>query len=156
MDNNSTENDERAVPPASGRWKRPAYVVVVLAAMIMVMVVWFRIPEVQVESLSAEGEFHSFACANGGSFRWDPPKVVRGQEVNTDPNPLLLPYNQQILGLNIDSLRTEVVCGKARDAHTNTLIVTTFAAGVILFFGYHGLWTRRADEESSRIRAQRA
>lgn len=153
MDKSSTEDNERVASAPSGRWKRPAYVVVVLAAMIMVMVVWFRIPEVQVESLSAEGEYSSFTCANGGPSRWDPPRVTRGQDVNTDTNPLLLPYNQQILGLNIESLRMSVVCGQARDAHTNTLIVTTFAAGAILFFGYHGLWARRDDEEASRIRA---
>lgn len=156
MDKSSAENGERAVPTASGRWKRPAYVIVVLAAMIMVMAVWFRVPEVQVESLSAEGEYYSFTCANGGSSRWDPPRVTRGQDVKTDTNPLQLPYNQQILGMNIESLRASVVCGQARDAHTNTLIVTTFAAGAILFFGYHALWTRRPNEESSRIRAWHA
>jgi hypothetical protein len=31
----------------------------------------------------------------------------------------------------------------ARDGHTDNLIVTTFAAGTILFFGYNALWRRR-------------
>lgn len=138
-------DDVRSAPAVHGRWKRVIYVALVVAAIIVVMTVWFRTPEVQVESESADGGYRTVRCANGGPSRWDPPTVIRGQEVKIDPSPVMVPYNQQILEFNIESLRASVVCGQARDAHTNTLIVTTFAAGTILFFGYHALWTRRAN-----------
>lgn len=137
-------SNPQPVPATPGRWKRPAYLVIVVAAVAMVVSVWFHLPTIQVESASAESGYSTVLCTNGGQSRWDPPTVRASQEVTTDQR--LVPFNQQILRMNIDSLRQSVICGQARDAHTNTLIVTTFAAGAILFFGYQGLWVRRATE----------
>ncbi|MHA3684633.1 hypothetical protein ACXR2W_10295 [Leucobacter sp. HY1908] len=51
-------------------------------------------------------------------------------------------FNQQILKNDIESILASLACTQARDAHTNTLIVVTFAAGVTLFFGHAALWDR--------------
>ncbi|MGO3147325.1 MAG: hypothetical protein ACTIJ6_06575 [Leucobacter sp.] len=132
--------------PAAIRWKRPVYVVVVVAALTMVMFAWFHTPEVRVASETAEEGYTTARCANAGPSRWKAPLVSRGQELSADAN--RQSFNQQVLKNDIESLRMNLACGQARDAHTNTLIVTTFAAGLILFFGYTALWTRPTEANS--------
>lgn len=107
------------------------------------MLVWFHTPTAQVTEDGAGNEDITLRCANAGPSRWDPPTVDRGQELSSDPAPAMQSHNQQVLKNDIESLRLDLACGQARDAHTNTLIVTVFAAGMVLFFGHAWLWTRR-------------
>ena len=118
-----------------------------VAALALVMFAWFRTPEVQVESDSGGDGYLTFRCANAGPSRWEPPTVRPGQELSGDA--AWQAFNLQVLKNDIESLRVDLACGEARDAHTNTLIVTTFAAGTTLFFGYTALWTGRARPEPS-------
>ncbi|MCS5499122.1 hypothetical protein NY547_17895 [Cnuibacter physcomitrellae] len=129
-------------PAPRGRWKRPAYLVLVVAAFAVVVAVWFHTPTVEVESGSADGGYSTATCANAGPSRFDSPTVHRGQEVRSDP--AMETFNTQVIKNDIESLRVDLACDQARDGHTNTLIVTTFAAGAALLFGYAGLWRRRA------------
>lgn len=131
----------------ASRWKRPAYLLLVVAVLAAVMLAWFRTPTATVASDGAGNENLTLRCANAGPSRWDPPAVDRGQDLSSDPAPAMLTHNQQVLKNDIESLRAELACGAARDAHQNTLIVMTFGAGTALFFGYWALWARRTFPE---------
>ena len=134
-------SDPQSGPLAPARWKRPVYLVVVLAALVMVVLAWFHTPEAQVSSDSTGEEYTTIRCANAGPSRWDPPTVSEGQEL--DASESMQSFNLQVLKNDIESLRASMACDVARDGHTDNLIVTTFAAGTILFFGYNALWRRR-------------
>ena len=134
-------SDPQPVSPAPARWKRPVYLVVVLAALVMVMLAWFHTPEARVSSDSADEGYTTIRCANAGPSRWEPPTVWEGQELSDGEN--MQSANLEILKNDIESLQVDMVCDLARDGHTDNLIVTTFAAGTILFFGYNALWRRR-------------
>lgn len=134
-------SDPQPTPVAPGRWKRPASVIVVAAALAMVLFAWFHTPEVQVQSDTEESGYATYTCANAGPSRWKPPTVRTGQELSSDQN--MATFNQQVLKHDIEALEFGITCAEARDRHTNILIVTTFAAGAVLFFGYVGLWKRR-------------
>ncbi|AXH36441.1 hypothetical protein DVJ78_14370 [Humibacter sp. BT305] len=137
------EVDSTSGPAPRARWKRPAYLILVVAAFAVVVAVWFHTPTVEVESYSADGGYSTATCANAGPSRFDPPTVYPGQEASSDP--AMGTFNQQVIKNDIESLRVDLACAQSRDGHTNTLIVTTFAAGAALLFGYAGLWRRRAD-----------
>jgi len=140
-------SDPQPVSVAPARWKRPVYLVVVLAALVMVMLAWFHTPEARVSSDSAGEGYTTIRCANAGPSRWEPPKVSEGQEL--DAGESMQSFNLQVLKNDIESLRASMACDMARDGHTDNLIVTTFAAGTILFFGYNALWRRRVTVEQS-------
>ena len=135
-------------PNAAGtaRWKRPVYLAVVAAAFALVWLAWMHIPTVDADSESSESGTITLTCANGGPSRWAPPTVREGQELMNGDN--YQTFNLQVIKNDIESVRFGLACEQARATHTNTLIVTTFAAGAALFFGYHGLWKRR--EPSTR------
>lgn len=141
-------SDPQPVSPDPGRWKRPAYVLVVLAALALVMFAWFHTPVVKMESDNGEDGYITLRCANAGPSRWEPPTVGRGQALSGDAK--MQAFDLQVLKNDIESVRVDLACGQARDRHTNTLIVTTFTAGAILFFGYNALWVRRARPEPSK------
>ena len=130
------------VPATTGRWKRPVYLLVVVAALGMVMLVWFHTPQVRVESDTAAQGYVTIRCANAGPSRWEPPTASRGQDLSPAEQ-----VNWQILKNDLDALRVGLACEQARDGHTNTLIVATFAAGAVLFFGHSALWSRRSRPE---------
>lgn len=138
--------DSAPGPAPRGRWKRPVYLLLVVAAFAVVVAVWFHTPTVEVDSDSADGGSSTATCANAGPSRFGSPTVYPGQEVRSDPN--METFNQQVIKNDIESLRIDLACSQARDGHTNTLIVTTFAAGAALLFGYAGLWRRRTDAVS--------
>ena len=135
-------SEPRPIPVTPRRWTRPLYLVLVVAALAAVMFAWFHTPVVEVASATA-GEGTAIRCANAGPSRWDPPTVSRGQELADGTGPTMQFLNQQIIKNDIESLRVDLACGRARDAHTNTLIVTAFASGAVLFFGHPALWVRR-------------
>ena len=141
-------SDFRPIPAPPRRWARPLFLVLVLAALAAVVFVWFQTPVVQVPSDTA-GESRTLRCANAGPSRWDPPTVSPGQELADGTGPAMQFLNQQIIKNDIESLRVDMACGQARDAHTNTLIVTAFAAGTVLFFGHSALWVRRTRPEAT-------
>lgn len=141
-------NETQQTPVSPGRGKRPAYLVLVFAAVAIVMFTWFHTPTAVVVSDGAGNEGITIRCSNAGPSRWDPPTVNRGQELSSDQAPAMQTHNQQILKNDIESLRADLACASARDAHTNTLIVTTFGAGAILFFGHAALWVRRDRPEA--------
>lgn len=128
-------------PAPTGRWKRPVYLLVVLAALAVVVVAWFFTPTVRLADDDASGGYRTLTCANAGPSRFGAPTVNPGQEVSGDPT--MLTFNTQVLKNDIESLRVDLACDQARDGHTNTLIVATFAAGTAIFFGYLALWRRR-------------
>lgn len=136
-------SDSLPVPAAPGRWNRPIYLLLIIGAVAMVFSAWFHTPVVHQDSDTAEGGYSEIRCANAGPSRWDPPTVGRGQDL--DGNPSMQTFNQMVLKNDIESLRVDMACDQARDAHTNTLIVTGFGAAAILFFGYTALWKRRPD-----------
>lgn len=140
-------SDPQSAAPAPERWKRPTYLLVVVAALAMVMFAWFHTPEIQVASSSAEEGYTTLRCANAGPSRWEPPNASSGQELSADP--AMQAFNLLVLKNDIEVLRAGLACDQARDSHTNTVIVTTFAAGTIIFFGHAALWVRRARPESS-------
>jgi len=142
-------NDFRTVPATPARWKRPVYLLLVVAALATVMLVWFHTPEVRVTADSAGPKNVMLRCANAGPSRWDAPTVGRGQELADGTGPAMQYLNQQILKNDIESLRVDLACGQARAAHTNTLIVAIFAAGLVLFFGHSALWVRGARSEDA-------
>lgn len=140
-------SEPQPISPEPGRWKRPAYLLVVLAALALVMFVWFHTPEVEVASDNGEDGYITLRCANAGPSRWEPPTVRPGQELSGDATSQA--FDLLILKNDIESLHVGLACGQARDTHTNTLIVTTFVAGTIIFLGYAALWMRRARPEAS-------
>ena len=132
-------SESQPVSAAPGRWKRPAYVILSLAAIVLVMLAWFHTPEAQMRS--DDGGYTTIRCANAGPSRWEPPTVSEGQELSNDPN--MSTFNQQVLKNDIESLSMQMTCDSARDGHTDNLIVATFVAGSVFFFGYLALWRRR-------------
>lgn len=132
-------SDPQAESRTSERWRRPAFLVLAAAAITLVLLCWFRTPEVRVQN--ADGEYTTSRCANAGPSRWDPPTVNASQELESGQ--YMVTFNQQVLKNDIDSIRVRLACSQARDAHTNDLIMASFAAAAILFFGYNALWTRR-------------
>lgn len=129
------------IPAEPGRWKRPAYLVLIIAALATVMFAWFYTPTIVVASDGAGNEDITLRCANAGPSRWEPPTVHRSQELEVEST--MLTFNQRVLKSDIESLRADLACDQARDRHTNTLVVTTFAAGTAMFLGYGALWARR-------------
>lgn len=112
----------------------------VLVGAAAVLFVWFQTPTVELQG-SSEGESTTVTCANAGPSRWSSPTVSRGQEVSADAN--MVAFSLQVMKNDIESLRVDRACSQARDAHTNTLIVTTFAAGTAILIGYAALNRRR-------------
>ncbi|WP_378145097.1 hypothetical protein ACFJGV_16475 [Cnuibacter sp. UC19_7] len=133
--------EAQQTPAPTGRWKRPVYLLVVLGALVVVVIAWFFTPTVRLAADDAPDGYRTLTCANAGPSRFGAPTVNPGQEVSGDPN--MLTFNTQVLKNDIESLRVDLACDQARDGHTNTLIVTTFAAGTAIFLGYVGLWRRR-------------
>lgn len=138
-----TVNDTQTTPASPARWKRPLFLVLAVAAVATVLFTWFHTPTVVVAADGAGNENITLRCTNSGPSTWDPPTVNRGQELSNDFAPPMQTHNQQILKNDIESLRVSLACSQARDAHTNTLVVTVFAAGAVLFFGHSALWVRR-------------
>lgn len=134
-------NSQGPIQSTSNRWGFPAYILLVVVALVVVMLVWFRTPEVQVPSSNDGEQLVTLQCANAGPSRWDAPQVRPGQEISSDTK--MVPFNLQVMKNDLESLRTGLACGQARDAHTNLLIVTTFAAGVAILLGHAALNRRR-------------
>lgn len=128
------------------RWKRPLYLVLVVAAFAMVVAAWFQTPQVRVDSTTAGDGSALLRCANAGPSRWDPPTVRPGQDLAVGAGAETT--NMSILKNDLEDVRVSLACDQARSAHTDTLVVTVFAAGAILFFG-RVLWKRRSGVESS-------
>lgn len=134
----STGPDQRT-PPRRGTG---AFIALVVVALVAVVFVWFHTPVVHKESSgTSEGEFTTVSCSNAGPSRWKPPIAREGQEISLDPN--MVTFSLQVMKNDLESIRVGLKCDLARDAHTNTLIVTTFAAGTAIFVGYVLLNRRR-------------
>lgn len=128
--------------PTPKRRGFPAFIVLVVVALAAVMFVWFQTLVIQQESSSSgNGEYSTVRCSNAGPSRWNPPTVSRGQEISSEAN--MIPFSLQVMKNDLESLRAGLACEQARDAHTNTLIVTTFAAGTAILIGYAALNRRR-------------
>lgn len=122
-------------------WLRLVYLILVVALFATVITVWFQTPQVRVESATANAGPTLVRCANAGSSRWDSPTVRPGQELVGGVGAQTT--NLSILKNDLESLRVALACDQARSAHTDTLVVTTFGAATLLFFGYVAFWRRR-------------
>lgn len=111
------------------------------------MSVWFQTPQVRVDSVMAGEGSALVRCANAGPSRWDAPTVQPGQNLAVGAGAETT--NLSILKNDLENLRVGLACDQARSAHTDALLVATFAAGAILFFGHTVLWKRRLGVEPS-------
>ena len=135
----STPEPEQSAPkkgPVVG------FTILVVVALTAVLFAWFHTPVALRASPGAgDGEYVKVRCAGSGPSRWAPPRVSEGQDISSDER--MIPFSLQVLKNDIEALHVSFACEEARDAHTNTLIVTTFAAGTAIVLGYIGLTRRR-------------
>lgn len=130
--------------PASGRKAFWAFVLLVVVALMVVILAWFRTPVVQVPSFDDSEKLVTIQCANAGPSRWDAPISRPGQEISSDPK--MVSFSLSVMKNDLESLRTGFACEQARSTHTNTLIVTTFAAGTTILLGYAALNRSRSKQ----------
>ncbi|WP_125106219.1 hypothetical protein [Gulosibacter massiliensis] len=138
--------DEKPQLGEGGLWKRSAYLLLIVAATAVVLFTWLRTPEIRIASDNAESGYSTWPCSYAGSARWDPPIVDEGRELSGDPNRQA--YDLVILQMNLNDARADLACSEARVVQTNTLIVTSLAAAVLLFWGYHWLWAGNAPTDA--------
>lgn len=136
----SNQDLNQAAPKRSGF---PAFAALVVVALIAVLLVWFRTPTIQVPSFNDEDTLITQQCANAGPSRFAAPRAWPGQDVSGDAN--MIPFSLQVMKNDLESIQAGLACSQARDAHTNTLIVTTFAASTAILLGYVGLTRRRIE-----------